>query len=170
MSEEKGKSEPSLPLASRILLKIKASPDKKVRVKMLTALAKLPHPWILPILLEALADPSEEVREKVVRGLSSWEQLPLEPLASRLKNQPWYVKTAVLQVLAAKKAVDSLPAIAATIDDPNVEVRRHAANCLGKIGGKEVVPLLVQLLKDSNPYVRQAATEAIQKASRIRFT
>ncbi len=169
MAEENGKREPSLPLASRVLLKIKASPDKKVRAKMLAALAKLHHPWILPILLEELADPSEKVREKVVRALGSWEELPLELLYSRLKNQPWYVKTAVLQVLAAKKTVASIPAIAATLDDPNVEVRRQAADCLGKIGSKEALPLLVKLLKDSNPYVRQAATEAIQKTSRIRF-
>jgi len=80
MPEEKGKSEPSLPLASRILLKIKASPDKKVRGKMLTALAKLPHPWILPILLEALADPSEEVEKRWSGGLARGSNCRSSPL------------------------------------------------------------------------------------------
>lgn len=170
MAEDKKNKVYSHPLAERVLLKIQTTPDKATRAKMVKALAGLRQPWTLPLLLACLNDPSDSVREKIVGELSSWNELPLAELHSRLQKQPWYVKAAVLKILGRLAKRDSVEAIAGVIDDPNVEVRRQAALCLGEIAAKETLPLLVKLLKDASPYVRQAAELGIRKASKLRFT
>ena len=66
--------------------------------------------------------------------------------------------------------IDLRLAVAIEIEDTtSVDIRRAAAEALGEIGGEEAMALLVQLIKDSSPYVRQAGEEAIQKASDVRF-
>jgi HEAT repeat protein len=57
-----------------------------------------------------------------------------------------------------------------TLADTNVDVRRSAAEALGKIGGQEAIGMLVKLTKDGNIYVRQAAAGALSKISSVRFS
>lgn len=170
MSEDKKNKGYSHPLAKKVLRKIQTTPSKATRAKMIKALARLRQPWTFPILLECLPNSSESVQEEIVQELSSWNELPLQELHDRLQKQPWYVKATVLKILGRLANPGSVRAIAGVIDDPNVEVRRQAALCLGEIAGKEALPLLIKLLKDANPFVRQAAEKALQKASQLRFT
>jgi HEAT repeat protein len=170
MAEGKGKKSPSPETIARILTKIRTIRDKKIRGKMIMALAGLQQPWVGPVLIEALADPSEEIRAKIISQLAARDNLPCEWLLPKLRNQPWYVKVSVLQILALRKEARALEALRAIINDPNIEVRRQIACCLGQIGSREAIPLLVKLLKDSSPHVRLAAEEALRRTSRLRFT
>ncbi len=170
MEEEKGKKVSLDHLIQKIILKIKSTADKKIRAKIIRGLAQVKEAWVPSLLLELLADPSEEIRQVILAALSSRDDLPLSSVCAKLKKQPWYVKTAALQLLGQKKRPETIEAIASIIDDPNVEVRRHAAICLGNIGGQEVIPLLVKLLKDDNHYVKQAAQKSLEKSSQVRFT
>ncbi|MCX7973967.1 MAG: HEAT repeat domain-containing protein [Candidatus Aminicenantes bacterium] len=170
MLEVKGKKNLPPGVMAHILAKIKATQNKELRTKMLMAIAKIREPWVLPILLEALADPSEGVREKIINQLINRDDLAYEDLSLRLKNQPWFVKVAVLKILGLKKERRAIEKLVKILDDPNIEVRRHLAICLGQIGAKEGVPLLVKLLRDSSRYVRLAAEEAMRQISRLRFT
>ncbi len=169
MAKEKNKTPPP-EIISRIIAKIRSTQDKKLRAKMIVALGRLRQPWIVPLFLEMLADPSEQVRQKIIRELSEWENLSCECLFPKLKNQPWYVKVSVLQILALRKEPKTIKALLTIIDDPNIEVRRQIAVCLGHIDSKEGIPLLVKLLKDSSPHVRLAAEESLRRISRLRFT
>jgi len=96
MAEEKGKRNPSPEIIARILTKIRTTRDKKIRGKIIMALAGLRQPWVGPVLIEALADPSEEIRAKIISQLGTWDNLPCEWLLPKLRNQPWYVKVSVL--------------------------------------------------------------------------
>ncbi len=170
MANERGQKAPPPEITARIIGKIRATQNKKLRAKMIVALGKLRQPWVVPILIETLADPSEDIRQKIIKQLGEWENLTCEYLFPKLKNQPWYVKVGILQILALRKESKAIRALSTIIDDPNIEVRRQIACCLGHIGTKEGIPLLVRLLKDSSPYVRQAAEEALRQISRLRFT
>jgi HEAT repeat protein len=72
--------------------------------------------------------------------------------------------------LSLKKSEKALFHIEAMITDPNVEVRRGIATCLGDIGGKKSLSMLMKLEKDNNRFVQTCAEAAIRKISKLRFT
>jgi HEAT repeat protein len=105
-----------------------------------------------------------------VRELCARQALNPAWAARRLRLPPWYARSSALGIIGRRHIREALPGIGATIADPNVDVRRAAAEALGEIGGEEAVLLLVRLKKDPSPYVRGAAEEAIGRASGVRFS
>ena len=163
-----GGDEPGRTLAG-ILRKLAATPDRLRRLKMLRACARLNTSWAEKVLWESLADPCEEVRDGLVRELSGRASIRLDLAAARLARPPWYARSAVLIVLARRKTRDALPLIASAVGDANADVRRSAARALGEIGGKEVVPLLIRLSKDPNPYVKSEAEAHLERVVELKF-
>lgn len=158
-------------ICGRFLKKLAKTTDKKRRLAILRACAKVRAAWVEELFWEALGDSCEVVRGFVVKELAGWRRLDLGQALRRLERPPWYAKSAVLKLLGIHKAKDAIHEIAkATEDTSNADIRRAAAEALGEIGGKEALRTLVRLKKDPNIYVRQAAEEAIQKASEVRFS
>ena len=158
-------------ICDRFLRKLANTPDKARRLVIFKACAKVRAPWVEELFWESLGDPCELVRGFVFAELSGRRTLDLDLALGRLERPPWFARSAAIRLLGIHRAKEALPQIKRAIaDSSNVEVRRAAAVALGDIGGEEALVLLVQLKKDSSPYVRQAAEEAIQKASGVRFT
>jgi HEAT repeat protein len=158
------------PICERFLQKLAKTPDKAKRLTILRACAKVRAAWVEELFWEALGDPCENVRAFVLGDLAGRRTLDLARALGRLERPPWYAKSAVLRLLGIHRAKDAMPAIRKAVEDTtNVDIRRAAAETLGEIGGEEALGLLVQLKKDASPYVRQAAEDAIQKASDVRF-
>lgn len=59
--------------------------------------------------------------------------------------------------------MNSVPGIAVLLKDENPTVRGDAANLLGIIGQREVIPLLAEAADDENAGVREIAREAIEE-------
>ncbi|MHB8094433.1 MAG: HEAT repeat domain-containing protein [Candidatus Aminicenantales bacterium] len=154
---------------SSFLRKIALTDDRQKRLKVLKAYARMKTLLSEKILLEALGDPCEEIRDFIVRELAGRENLQMEPAYARLAGPPWYARSAVLRIIAIRRSGDALRHIERVLDDANADVRKCAAEALGELGGSEALRLLVRLKKDSNPYVRAAAEEAMRKASDVRF-
>ena len=152
-----------------VLRKFEILQTREKKIKLLKNLAPLSEPWVLGVFLALLGDSSEDIRVMAARELSCREDCPLERLAERLQQPPWYVKSAILHVLSARKDRNAVAAIRGVIGDPNVDVRRAAAVALGEIGGPESRALLVRLTKDKNPVVRTAAAEALDKIVELKF-
>lgn len=152
------------------LRKLEQTPDRRKRLAILKACARVGAPWVESLYWEALTDACEEVRDYLVRDLSSRPSIDLNHALHRLRRPPWYAKSAVLRILGVHRVRAAVPEIRAVIEDPNVDVLRAAAEALGEIGGEDALTLLVRLRKDANPYVRSAAEEAILKASTLRFS
>jgi HEAT repeat protein len=157
-------------LAKTALKKIRQTKDKKKRLRIIQSLFRNEAHWALEVLMDALADPSEKIRNYIARRLANHNGLDPTCLYKRLSQPPWNVKIEILKVLGLKKDSVSAKYIAAVLDDPNVEVRKTAAEVLGQIGGKEANAFLVQLAKDDNPFVRRAAKKALLQASDVKFT
>lgn len=153
-----------------VLRKLASLENKERRLKILKAIAKLKASWVLKVLLESLSDPCEIVRDFLIQELSQREIWDLDPLYERLRKPPWYAKSAILKILARRKESSALPRIESVLADPNVDVRKCAAEALGEIGGKAALSLLVRLTKDESAHVRAAAAEALRKASQVRFS
>lgn len=151
------------------LAKLGRTPDRKRRLAVLAACAKIQAPWAEELLWEALGDSCEGVRDAVLRELSEREPLSLKHALERLDRPPWYAKSAALKVIGRRRMLEAVLEMHHIIRDPNADVRRSAAEALGKIGGEEALRLLVGMKKDPNQFVRAAADEAILKASALRF-
>lgn len=156
--------------AEAVLRKLKSHADKGKRLKILKAISRLKTPWVLRVLLEALSDHSESNRDFLVRELGKREIWNFSPVYEKLSHPPWYRKSAVLKVIGLRRDSAAVPAIRTVLADPNVDVRKSAADALGEIGGKESLSLLVELTKDTSAYVRQAAVSALRKISSVRFS
>ncbi len=157
-------------ICQRFLEKLARTPDKTKRLVILKACAKVRAAWVEELFWEALGDPCENVRGFLVGDLAGRRTLDLARALSRLERPPWYARSAVIRLLGIHRAKPAMPAIRKAVEDTvNVDIRRAAAEALGEIGGEEALGMLVQLKKDPSPYVRQAAEEAIQKASGVRF-
>jgi hypothetical protein len=156
--------------ADAVLRKLHSLTDKDKRLKILKAIARLNASWVLKVLLESLSDHCESNRDFLINELAKREIWNISALYERLSQPPWYMKSAVLRVLGQRKDAAAVPAIRTVLADPNVDVRKTAADALGEIGGKEALALLVALTKDSSSYVRQAAVTSLRKISSVRFS
>jgi hypothetical protein len=156
--------------AAAVLRKLRSLPDKDRRLKILRAVARLKAPWVSKVLVEALDDPAEKNRDFLINELVGRENWSPSSLYEKLTQPPWYARSAALKILARRTDDGVIQAIQATLADPNVDVRRSAAEALGKIGGQEAIGMLVKLTKDGNIYVRQAAAGALSRISSVRFS
>ena len=156
--------------AGAVLRKLRSLPDKDRRLKIFKAVAKLKAPWVEKVLVEALDDPAERNREFLINELAGREPWNPSYLYEKLNQPPWYARSAALKILGLRTDAGALPVIQKTLADPNVDVRRSAAEALGAIGGQEAAGMLVKLTKDGNIYVRQAAAGALRKISSVRFS
>lgn len=157
-------------IRAAFLRKIALTQDKQKRLKVLKAYARLDTRLAGKVLIEALGDPCEEIRDFLVRELGERESFDPDLAYAKLSGPPWYARSAVLRVLAARRPEGAVRHIERVLGDANADVRKCAAEALGEIGGRESLPLLVRLAKDQNPYVKAAAQDALRKVSRIRFS
>ena len=151
------------------LKKIQEATDKGTRLKIITRLANSKEPWVGKVLIQALEDPTEDIRKTIVAELANRENFDLNLLYQRLHKTPWYVKTGCLQILGLRKDASSLKNLESMVNDPNIEVRRTLAVVLGEIGGKKALALLAKLSEDASSFVRTPALQAIQEASQVKF-
>ena len=158
-----------LELSQSAQKKIAAAKDKGERLKVLQSIAKLEALWTQNVLLNALADPNEEIRSYIVTQLAQKENLDLSLLYNRLSKPPWFIKNEILKILGILKNPRSAKHIEIILKESNDEVRRTAAEVLGNIGGKFARSLLVKITQDQNPFVRKTAEKSLNKTSRLKF-
>ena len=91
------------------------------------------------------------------------------PIPARAYGTPWVLSLISLTLSACIVSTDHrestpeqvIPRLVAVLKDPNPELRRTAAQSLGKIARKEAVPALVEALRDPEPGVRRQAVWAL---------
>ncbi len=165
----KSKKSPKKHAMQDALNKLQGVKDRQARKKIIQEIATSKESWASEVLIHALDDPIEEIREFIIGELSSRENLDANLLYQRLDKAPWYVKTGCLKILGFKKNTSSIKFIEMLVDDPNIEVRRTLALVLGEIGGKRALALLTKLSADNSPFVRAPARQALQEASQVKL-
>ena len=91
------------------------------------------------------------------------------PVFSRFRSMPWAFLVISLILTACIVSTDHreptpeqvIPRLMAVLKDPNPELRRTAAQSLGKIARKEAVPALLEALRDPDAGVRRHAAWAL---------
>jgi vesicle coat complex subunit len=158
------------PVSRAFIKKLEVTEDKDRRLKILKAVARIKAPWTQAVLIESLADSSEQIRDVLIKELARREVLNRRLLLQRLACGPWYAKSAVIKIMGLRKNALFIKPLAQAVADVNVDVRRSAAEALGEIGGKDCLCLLVKLADDKNPYVKKAAEESLRKTSDLKFS
>jgi HEAT repeat protein len=123
-------------------------------------------------LVAALKDKDMEVRGAVAVSLGDHPDAEAIPaLSVALSDKTAFVRAQAAHALgvngrAASQAVPNLIHLLTKDDDP--EVRRRAATALGEIGDRSALPALERASHDKDPYLDQAAVEAIRIIKGIR--
>lgn len=140
---------------TQLLLSLLADQDEHLRDAAIEALVH-DDSGVIPLLKEALGNPSYKIREGAAQVLG------------RLGWQPSDTREAV-QIFIAKRAWDELarqkndaagPLISLLSDDYYL-VRREAARVLGSIGDESAVPALLGLFSDPDPETTINAIDAL---------
>ena len=126
-----------------------ASKDEQVRASAINAIGSLGGVADLPLLIKTMSTASGVEQGAARRSLIQIRGEAInKSLVSEMKSAEPGVKGALIEVLAARRARDEVPAlVAATVDD-NAQVRGAAMNALGQIGSPDqVAPMLPGVLK-----------------------
>ncbi|MEI6082832.1 MAG: HEAT repeat domain-containing protein [Verrucomicrobiota bacterium] len=122
----------------------------------------------LSSLIEALHDPSVNVRDRAAQVLGGFQQIDVvDPLVNALKDPDWHVRAAAADALGGwvkiPVVVDAL--IRVLENDTFALVRDRAADALSHLGDDErVVPALVKALGAEQRDVRFHAAQALISA------
>ena len=117
-------------------------------------------------LVAALKDKDTEVRGAVAVSLGDHPDAEAVPaLSAALSDKSAFVRAQAAHALGvngreASQAVPSL--ISLLTKDEDLEVRRRAATALGEIGDRSALPSLERARHDKDPYLDQAAIDAIK--------
>ena len=90
---------------------------------------------------------------------------PIEP-ERLLQNKHAKVRIFAIENIPARLGPAGDKLVLPLTKDPDDEVRKAAASCLGALVTKDAVPALIAMLRDANEQVRSRATDAL---TRIRF-
>jgi HEAT repeat protein len=154
-----------------------ADADKFVRwaaARTLGKLGPLEEEAVVPALAQLLTDSDLDVRLAAATALERWgpaAKAAAPDLQRTIGSTEGELRCAALRALGAMGGPEANAAIAdatAALADPDVRVRRVAAQLLGKLGpeAREAVPALRQLLEDESSDVQRAAGEALLKILR----
>ncbi|MGA2067416.1 MAG: HEAT repeat domain-containing protein [Thermoguttaceae bacterium] len=147
------------------VLRMLASREEAVRLAAIRAMGPLGEASDVPLLVPSLAAAAEKAaaRESLRRmpGLAVGAAILAE-----LKSSPPGTRTELIQVLAARLALDCVAGILPAAMDADARVRQAAMAALGQLAGPEHIPAMLQgvLRAEAGPE-REAAEKAVMFVS-----
>lgn len=149
------------------LLAARLAQDKDAFVKKAAAyaLSRFHGDERTAALVAALKYKDAEVRAAAAISLGDHaDASAVAPLASALADKNAFVRAQAARALGVNGpgAVQTVPVIARLLTkDEDIEVKRQAATALGQIGDRSALPALERARQDKDPYLVQAAIDAI---------
>ena len=144
------------------LLEAVKGANRGVRVQAIYSLERIHSEQIYPVLLEALEDQDADIRAATVQVLGSKKHRnSLGPLVKHLKDPSPAVQVHVADALGQFADPRLVPYLGAVLKSKDDALVCSAAKAIRTIGVATGEPLLLPLLKDSRPRVREAAVEAL---------
>jgi hypothetical protein len=122
-------------------------------------------PWIVPSLLEILAETDDRTVRRTVLGVLGGEGgVPWTDLELFLRDRRWYVVRNAVQLAAGAGHRELIGHAPRLLRHPEVQVRREVVRALERFGGPAALSGLTQALTDSDSSVRTLAARAIGHA------
>lgn len=154
-------------------------PVPRVRAGAAGVLSGDPHPAANAIMPRLLASPDAQVRQLGAGRFPQFAMPTAEIVELCLKDPDAQVRAHAVTALTRIRTREAAELLAATFDDSAVRVREivQAARlrspvdvqddallpAAAKVGGPQEVPILVNLLNDAKPSIRQAAAQRLRQ-------
>ncbi len=132
-------------------------------IEILGQLGKSENIRLGKVLVAMMKDRDINVRRsviEVIRLIGERENIWWK-LIRFLRDEDWWVRERVTEVLAELGGAKIIEPIVSLLDDPNEVVRRYAIEVLMRIGDKRAVQPLVNCLRDKDWWVKERAVEAL---------
>lgn len=116
-----------------------------------------------PLVDRLNRDKDREVRAAAATALGALgDRAAEDPLAKRIADKDAFIRREAIRALGILHAVGAVDRIIQRLEsDAEADVRRHAAEALGKIGDRSALAALTAALRDQDPYVALAAEAAL---------
>ncbi|MGQ4832492.1 MAG: HEAT repeat domain-containing protein [Candidatus Asgardarchaeia archaeon] len=145
--------------AEKILIELASNGNPEIRVSAIWALGKLRSVNGLSVIFRGLSDKNVDVRYESVISLGKIRDSEAIPylLDALDKESDEEVKVAIIETLVKLNNSKVIPAIIKQLDVPSVNVKIASITAIRKLGAVEAIPRLLNLLKDEDDLVREAA-------------
>jgi HEAT repeat protein len=157
-------------------------PDARVRSNAVEALAASHDPQLVEKLSPLLKDPSVRARVNAILTLAAIQgtaaALEWMPVIQNLAQGDAQARSTATYALGRLPLEQSEDLLTSLLKDPNSEIRREAAQSLGRIGSPRVIPALVEALagqaelrhnarKSLGKIVRRHGDETVKEIARL---
>ena len=159
------------PAARLAVLDVLQSADEATRAAALRALAKLGSEADVPLLVQRTAAGSAAEQLAASQSLTRLKGEGVNrAIVAQLGPSPSGLRVKLLEILAARNATESLPAVVASASDPDAMVRLAALDALRVLADEGQTGDLVKLLQTAETDVHRTKAEAALLAlcSRVR--
>lgn len=146
-----------------VLEMLKTTREEPVRVAAIAALGGLGEQADLPRLVAFLSEGSKPERNAARTSLIRMrgETIPAV-IVAEMKQAASPIRVALIEILAARRALDTIPALLSAAVDADQKVRAAAMTALGQIADPEHIPGMVRAVLKAEPGAeREAAEKAI---------
>jgi len=154
------------------LLRQLSHPDAVERMKGLKALNRLQDVGGMRALMTlATHDPEPAIRREAMDGLAVWgDQQAIPAFIAGLRDKVPHIRQVALVLVARHEARQAIAQVIPLLDDPDARVRSLAYGAAAVLGGKKLIPRLVQGLHDVNREVRQETMNSLLAIDREAVT
>jgi HEAT repeat protein len=142
---------------------LKTKRDESVRVAAIAALGGLGEKADLRLLLELLAEGPKAEQDAARTNLVGMRGDAISAaIAAEMKQAASPIRVALIEILATRRALDTIPDLLSVAIDADAKVRTAAMVALGQIAGPEHTPGMVRAVLKAKPGTeREAAEKAI---------
>lgn len=133
-----------------LLTALEGGLPEKSQAILLTTLSSLDDPQVIEALMDALNDPRPRVSSAASAGLDRIQRL-------RQQRAEWQAWSDGVQM------VSPVVALMEDLKDPSMDIRIAAIQSLGTLCDKAALPVLVDLLREEDPAIKEAAKAALAR-------
>jgi HEAT repeat protein len=134
--------------------------ETEVRWFALRILGQLPHPDVLPALINCLRTAEdEELKQMAITVLASLGEAAIPGLGELLQLDA--LRLSATQALAQMQQSQTIPWLSSVVTDRDPQVRSTAIAALGNFPHPQILPLLLAGLQDEVASVRQEAVRGL---------
>ena len=142
------------PAALDDLLLLLHDPNPGVRWSAARSLGRLGHPAAVTPLLNSLEGDRPIPADVVIEAVSQIRGCPIAVLRQGLRSRSAPMRAVTVELLGRFQALAAVPDVIRLLsDDPSIEVRRRAAQSLGRMGSPRAVDSLLSALAEGPPAI-----------------
>ena len=143
-------------ILDELLEAIAHKPEGNSLISLLRAISVVDDPRVIDVLLSYVDDPRAPISQRASSGLE--QLLKARELKNRLSK--WAVD-------GGEESLSALDALLQNLKDPDLEIRLVSIESLGTLGDKDALPALINLMRDENPQIKEAARKTLDRINKV---